>query len=96
LSKHGALVLERNGFDFFRGRLLTWRTIISGGKAPQVHATSVRLFAAEELVGIFEMAGLEEISLFSGFSEQDPGPPFPLRPYTPDSARICVIGRKPK
>jgi SAM-dependent methyltransferase len=93
----GALVLERHDFDARRGRLLTERLLLRPGHPPEDRGTDVRLFTADELVRMFERAGLEEVELYEGLPEgaQESDAARPLRPYRTSSPRLCVIGRKP-
>ncbi|MDP9104338.1 MAG: class I SAM-dependent methyltransferase [Candidatus Eremiobacteraeota bacterium] len=97
---NGTVVLERHQFDPYLGRLLTERVLRCAGHEPQQHDTSLRLFAPEELVRLFKAACLRDVSLYDGFFpethdySQDAGLLGSLRPYTLDSTRMCITGRK--
>ncbi len=91
----GTLVLNRHEFDSKRGRLYTERTLRRPGQPDIDHSHSVRLFPSEELVRLFEVSGLTDVELFEGFQLTDGQMPAPLRPYSMQSRRVCVTGRKP-
>lgn len=92
----GALVLERHRFDPLRGRLETRRTLIGADGPPEEQCTSVRLYASEELARMFESEHLSDIRLYAGFADEPESETRgALGPYTFESPRICVVGRKP-
>ncbi len=93
---NGVLVLIRRWFDPHRGRIEVEQVLRRPGCDPQSLSHSLRLFPTEELVRLFQRAGLQDVALFEGFVPL-PGSAFgPLHPYTPGSRRVCVTGRKPE
>lgn len=80
------VVVETPAFDWNKGRLNSRRILVFPDGRRRETRFSLRLYTLAEMVVMFERAGLDVTHAFGDFAGT---------PYTVDSPRIVIAGRKP-